>query len=400
MEDRSGGGKRPGVPGEITLREAVEENERRRLAPYAVRSAGSRGRRHAEASQPFRSAFQLDRDRIIHSTAFRRLEYKTQVFVNHEGDHYRTRLTHSLEVAQISRSVARLLGLNEDLIEAIALSHDLGHAPFGHAGESALDRLMAAHGGFNHNQHGLRVVDHLEVRYPAFRGLNLTWEVREAIVKHGREEIAGVPAAFMPAWQPSLEAQIADVADSIAYDNHDMDDGLRAGYLCREQLEELALWRRARELVHASYGSELAERIEVARTVSRLIHLEVTDLVESTARTLAACGVQSVEDVHTAGRCLARFSPDMERMQAEVKAFLYENLYRHYRAVAMAEKAKRFITALFEEYVRNPAQLPPEYRLMIPAEGTETVVCDYLAGMTDRFCQEEYSRLFQPFERM
>ena len=384
----------------LAARERLEREEESRLAPYGTPSAATRGRRHEEPRQQFRTAFQLDRDRIIHCTAFRRLEYKTQVFVNHEGDHYRTRLTHTLEVAQVSRSAARLLGLNEDLVEAIALSHDLGHAPFGHAGQDVLDELMAEHGGFNHNLHGLRVVDYLEVRYPSFRGLNLTWEVREAIAKHGREGPGGIPEEFVPEWQPSLEAQITDLADSIAYDNHDIDDGLRSGFITLEQLEKLALWRKAREEVRARYGSALEEKIEVARTISRLIHLEVTDLVEATAREIDAAGVKSWEDVRTAGRPLALFSPEMTAMRSEVKEFLFRNLYRHFRAVAMAEKAKRFLRALFREYVREPEQLPPEYREMIPVEGKECVVCDYCAGMTDRFCQEEYKRLFEPFEKM
>ncbi len=378
----------------------IESEERGRLAPYATLSAETRGRRYPEEDQPYRPAFQLDRDRIVHCTAFRRLEYKTQVFVNHEGDHYRTRLTHTLEVAQISRAIARLLRLNEDLVEAIALSHDLGHAPFGHAGQEALNELMAEHGGFNHNMHGLRVVDHLEVRYPGFRGLNLTWEVREAIVKHGRESFEEVPEEFLPQCFPSLEAQLTDIADSIAYDNHDIDDGLRSGFITLDQLEKLELWRRARSVVEARYGSGLSERVLVARTISRLIHEEVTDLVDNTVATLEAAGVHTLEDVRRAGRLLVGFSPEMEELREEVKKFLFQSLYRHHRAVAMAEKAKRFVRALFREYVRKPEQLPPEYYSMLEEEGVERIVCDYCAGMTDRFCQEEYNRLFQPFERM
>jgi len=384
----------------LTAREKLEREEESRLAPYGTPSAATRGRRHEEPRQEFRTAFQLDRDRIIHCTAFRRLEYKTQVFVNHEGDHYRTRLTHTLEVAQVARSAARLLGLNEDLVEAIALSHDLGHAPFGHAGQDVLDELMAEHGGFNHNLHGLRVVDYLEVRYPSFRGLNLTWEVREAIAKHGRKDPAGIPEEFVPRWQPSLEAQITDLADSIAYDNHDIDDGLRSGFISLPQLEKLALWRLAREEVRSHYGGVLEEKVEVARTISRLIHLEVTDLVRATRRAVREAGVESWEDVRTAGGPLAVFSPEMSAMRREIKEFLFGNLYRHFRAVAMAEKAKRFLRALFREYVREPEHLPPEYRELIPTEGKESVVCDYCAGMTDRFCQEEYKRLFEPFEKM
>ena len=243
----------------VLLREEAEAEERRRLAPYAVLSGTSRGRVFPEAEQSHRPAFQLDRDRIVHCAAFRRLEYKTQVFVNHEGDHFRTRLTHTLEVAQISRTVARLLGINEDLVEAIALSHDLGHPPFGHAGQDALDELMVNHGGFNHNVHGLRVADHLEVRYPEFSGLNLTWETREAIAKHGRAGLGEVPDEFLPHWLPPLEAQLADVADSVAYDNHDIDDGLRSGYIRCSQLEELSLWRLARGQVREDREAEWQE---------------------------------------------------------------------------------------------------------------------------------------------
>ncbi len=397
--DRSGP---PAVSG-INDREMIEKREKLFLAPYAVFSADTRGRKHGEKRRVYRSPFQLDRDRIVHSSAFRRLEYKTQVFVNHEGDHYRTRLTHTLEVAQISRAIARALGLNEDLVEAIALAHDLGHAPFGHAGQSALNELLASRGGFNHNLQSLRVVDVLELRYPGFGGLNLTWEVREGICKHGwpeREMKAGHAAEFDKALAPSLEAQLADHVDSIAYDNHDIDDGLRSGYITLDQLQKLGLWKKARAAVKETYGRRLTSRVEHARTISLLINMEVMDLIEATSKMLRKRGVTSLDDVRNAKTILVTFSPEMSALRNEVKDFLFHNLYRHYKAVRMAEKARRFIVRLFTEYERCPRQLPPEFHARLTHEDEYVVICDYIAGMTDRFCLEEYNRLFQPFARM
>ncbi|MGE3163329.1 MAG: deoxyguanosinetriphosphate triphosphohydrolase [Planctomycetota bacterium] len=373
------------------------------LAPYAMASRSSRGRIHAELEDGFRTAFQRDRDRIVHSTAFRRLEYKTQVFMNHEGDHYRTRLTHTLEVSQISRTIARSLELNEDLVEAIALSHDLGHAPFGHAGEEKLDELMAQWGGFDHNRHCLRVVDELEQRYPDFRGLNLSWEIRESIVKHAGPDRNPVYSAFEPGWQPLLEAQLADIGDSLAYDSHDIDDGLRSGYVTVNDLRSLQLWLTAEERVRQRWG-RLGGRELIARTVSSVIDAQVQDLISASRRRIAESGVASVADVRQ-WRCpLIAFSPAMQDMKGELQRFLRSRLYNDYRTRKMSEKGKRLIEAIFEEYRRDPRQLPPEYLQRIdvldgalPQREVSQVICDYVAGMTDRYCQQEYVRMFVPF---
>ena len=378
----------------------MHDREAELLAPYAMPSAASRGRRYDEPESVFRTRFQRDRDRIVHSTAFRRLEYKTQVFVNHEGDHYRTRLTHTLEVAQISRSIARVLGLNEDLVEAVALAHDLGHSPFGHAGEDALDEMMKDHGGFNHNAHGLRVVDQLEKRYAEFDGLNLSWEIRESIIKHGDHFADVLGAQWEPGSQPLLEAQLADEADSLAYSNHDIDDGLRAKFLTFDDLRDIELWSDAEEDVRRELGDGLDDRTVAARTVSHLIDLQIRDLVETTRDGLEEHDVRSVEDVRAHGGLLVGYSTDMKRKKDEMQAFLYRRLYRHYRTLRMQEKAKRFIREIFREYTRNPRQLAPAYLERSLTDGTHRVICDYIAGMTDRYCQDEYRRLFHPFERI
>lgn len=375
------------------------ERERLLLAPYAMSSEETRGRVHPEQEDGFRTAFQRDRDRIVHSTAFRRLEYKTQVFVNHEGDHYRTRLTHTLEVAQISRTIARALRLNEDLVEAIALSHDLGHAPFGHAGEDKLDELMEPWGGFNHNRHCLRVVDLLEQRYPTFAGLNLSWEIREAIVKHGGPEGNARYQEFEPGWRPLLEAQLVDIGDSLAYDSHDIDDGLRSGYLTVDDFSEIELWRRKLEDVRSRWG-DLNDKHLISRTVSAVIDAQVQDLISETRRRLNAGSFDSVAAIREAPEDLVSFSSEMQDMKQELQQFLRERLYRHYLTKKMSEKGKRFIEAIFLEYRREPGQLPNEYR---PKPGQESdahiceQICDYIAGMTDRYCQQEYMRLFVPF---
>lgn len=366
------------------------------LASYGMPSSRSRGRAHPEAPDALRTAFQRDRDRILHSTAFRRLEYKTQVFVNHEGDHYRTRLTHTLEVTQVSRTVARVLGLNEDLVEAIALSHDLGHPPFGHAGEEKLDELMRSDGGFNHNLHALRVVDQLEKRYPDFPGLNLSWEIREAMVKHygrfDREDLA----QFEPNARPLLEAQVADIGDSLAYDSHDLDDGLRSGILDVEALRGIDLWREAEESVVARWPS-IDQRRRIARTISTLISLQVNDLLEASRGRLERLRIASVADVRSAPEDPIGFSEGMRGRKQELQGFLREELYHHHRSRKISEKGKRFVEAIFLEYLREPSQLPRAHVLRIPAEGARRVICDYVAGMTDRFCLEEYRRLFVPF---
>lgn len=380
--------------------EAIHEREDATLAPYAMRSKDSRGRQYPEPGSPSRTIFQRDRDRIIHSTAFRRLEYKTQVFVNHEGDHYRTRLTHTLEVAQVARSIARALGLNEDLCEAISLSHDLGHPPFGHAGEDALDELMADHGGFNHNAHTLRVVDVLEKRYSEFEGLNLCWEIREAIIKHGDHFADTLADEFEPGLQPPLEAQLSDLADSLAYSSHDIDDGLRAKFISFEDLRKNSLWVEAEEEVLGQLGGGLDEKTLVARTVSCLINLQIQDLVETTFKGLKENGISSVDEVRSHQGLLAGFSAKMTVRRAELKEFLYSRVYRHYRTMKMQEKAKRFIREIFTEYARDPRQLPPDYARQKDDDDLHQVITDYIAGMTDRFCQDEYRRLFHPYERI
>jgi dGTPase len=375
-----------------------EEQERGLLAPYASSSVRSRGRVHKEAEHRFRTAFQRDRDRVIHSTAFRRLEYKTQVFVNHEGDHYRTRLTHSLEAAQIARTMSRYLRLNEDLTEAVTLAHDLGHTPFGHAGEDAMNALMADHGGFEHNLQSLRIVDHIEKRYPEFRGLNLTFEVREGIFKHSPRKDAG-PEEFRDGLNPSLEAQLVDLADEIAYINHDLEDGLTSRLLDVFVLEEVELWRQHFGEACRKYPKE-PEKIRIRVAIRGIIDHLTTDLITETARATESAGVATENDVRGHAGRLARFTPEAEDLKARLKRFLFQNLYRHYRVVRMAEKAKRVVRELFEAYVSNPRQLPPHIAARIEGDGLHRVICDYIAGMTDRFALDEHRKLFDPLERL
>jgi dGTPase len=369
------------------------------LAPYAMRSTASRGRVHAEDEHPFRLAFQRDRDRIIHSTAFRRLEYKTQVFVNHEGDYYRTRLTHTMEAAQITRTIAKSLRLNGDLAEAVALAHDLGHTPFGHAGERVLNDLMAPHGGFEHNAQSLRIVDELEERYPNFRGLNLTWEVREGIVKHTPPYDKPLATAFAPGQGPCLEAQLVDFTDEIAYNSHDIDDGLKSGLLTFEQLDAVAIWRESYGAVR-SQAPSATQRIWRYQALRRIIDRMVTDLSVTLEERLAAHSIRSLQDVRDFGRPMAGFSAAVDAQRLELKAFLMDNLYRHYRVMRMAEKAKRVMIELFQAYMSEPKQLPPHVlarqRL---GEPLPRVIADYIAGMTDRFALEEHRKLFDPFEK-
>lgn len=383
MEDRRGG-------------------ERSDLAPYATKSSESRGREHPEILKDGRPAFERDRDRVIHCAAFRRLEYKTQVFLNHEGDYYRTRLTHSLEVAQIARGLARRLRLNEELAEALALSHDLGHTPFGHTGEDVLNRLLADEGGFNHNLQGLRVVTKLEERYPDFPGLNLTWEVREGIVKHSSSWDVSETAAlgcYEPSLQPTLEAQLIDLADEIAYNNHDIDDGLEAGFVRLDELQEVAVWSDEWNVVQKKFPG-LSGRRAVYQTVSHLIGTMMADVVETTLEALQRAGVETVEDVRRAGERLARRSPQMEVRNRELKGFLYDRLYRHPKVETMRFKAERFLSELFKAYVESPGLLDAESRKKAEMEGVKRVVCDLIAGMTDRACLDEYRRLFDPYQKV
>ena len=385
------------------------------LAPYASRPDRSRGRLHREPESPSRSVFQRDRDRIIHSTAFRRLEYKTQVFVNHEGDHYRTRLTHSLEVAQIARSVSRALGLNEDLAEAVALAHDLGHTPFGHAGEEALDAQMAPFGGFEHNDQTLRALTRLERRYAEFDGLNLTWETLEGTVKHNGPLVGGARSKPVPAtiaayvkthdlelatW-PSAEAQVAAIADDIAYNNHDIDDGLRAELFSPADLDGVPLvgpvFREVRERYPGLDGPRL-----VHESIRRLIDRMAGDLIAETRRRAAEAKLRSAEDVRGLGAATVAFSEAMARHDKALKAFLFERMYRHYRVNRMSSKARRILQELFQLLLAEPQCLPTEWRQQTERPGaaaTARVVADYIAGMTDRFALDEHARLFDRYAK-
>ena len=380
-------------------RSEVAALEDQLLAPYATRNAASRGRVHPEDEHPFRMPFERDRDRIIHSTAFRRLEYKTQVFVNHEGDYYRTRLTHTMEAAQITRTIAKAVRLNVELAEAVALAHDLGHTPFGHAGERVLNGLMATHGGFEHNAQSLRIVEQLEERYPNFRGLNLSWEVREGIVKHSPPYDKPLAATFQPGEAPSLEAQIVDHADEIAYNSHDIDDGLKSGLLTLEQLASVRLWREIYADVAQEYPNA-GERIWRYQAIRRIIDLFVTDLITSLEQRLHGEHIETLKAARQFGRALAGFSPAVDEKRLELKAFLMENLYNHYRVVRMAVKAKKVMTELFETYMAEPKQLPPHTLGRHQRGGAlARVVADYIAGMTDRFALQEYQKLVDPFEK-
>ena len=365
------------------------------LAGYALKSASSQGRRYPEKEHEIRSAFQRDRDRIVHSTAFRRLEYKTQVFVNHEGDHYRTRLTHTLETSQIARTMARALGLNEDLVEAVSLAHDLGHGPFGHAGEWALGALMKDHGGFEHNVQTLRIVEVLEDSYADFPGLNLTFETREALKKHPERFYADRAKRFR-----SLEGELVDVADEIAYNNHDLDDGLRSELISEEQVEGLELWRDASRYIRRKYP-KLAGTKKKRLTIRLIINTLVMDLIKTTEKRIRSLGIETLEDLQKTQQPLVGLSPAGKRRIVEVKRFLNQNLYQHYRVVRMTDKAQRFLKALFEVYLEKPAQLPPEVLRRAKNEGgIQRAICDYLAGMTDRFALDEYKRFFEPYERV
>jgi dGTPase len=363
-----------------------------------MRSARSRGRRYPEEEHPLRTRYQRDRDRVIHSSSFRRLEYKTQVFVNHEGDNYRTRLTHTLEAAQIGRTVARALGLNEELAECLTLGHDLGHTPFGHSGERVMDELMREHGGFEHNRQTLRILEALEVRYPDFPGLNLTWEVREGVIKHRPEGDATAPGEYAPGECPTLEAQLVDFVDEIAYNNHDVDDGLTSGMFDLDQIRSVTLFAEAYDAVLAQGVAD--ERIVRHQAVRHIINRCTQDLIEQTLANLQAARVGSVGDVRAAGRRLVGYSPPMAGLVRELKEFLLRNMYRHYRVVRMGDKAGRLLRDLFQSYVAEPLQLPPRFQERITSDGLQRVVCDYIAGMTDRFAMDEHRKLFDPLVRV
>lgn len=407
----------------VATREERERHEREHLAPFAEKSADSRGRVVPTPPHPYRTEFQKDRDRIVHTTAFRRLQYKTQVFVNYEGDYYRTRLTHTGEAAQIARTIASALRVNEHLAEAITLAHDLGHSPFGHSGEVTLDRLMLERMGldpdddantglgFNHTLQSLRVLETLEKRWPEFDGMNLTWETREGIVKHATEYDAVHArwiAPYEPSLRPSLEAQIVNHADELTYSAHDLDDGLRSGMLALDmpELNELEIWRRA------SAGIEDADpELRRHRAIRKVIDLLISDLIYTSAENIAAADPRSADDVRRAPQPLMGLSDEVIAMQRELKDFLYTNLYRQWRVIRMFRKAEHVLTRLFEAFEQDFRQLPevtrarvkqvqPDARADAPLSlESYRVICDYLAGMTDRYALDEYKRLFDPFER-
>jgi dGTPase len=381
----------------LFTREQLEAIEDQALAPYGCRSRNSKGREYPDDEPDYRTAFQRDRDRILHTTAFRRLEYKTQVFINYEGDYYRTRLTHTLEVAQIGRTIARALGANEDLVEAICLAHDLGHPPFGHSGEAALHRLMVDYGGFDHNKQSLRIVTKLERRYPDFPGLNLTWEVREGIVKHESEYDVADASEYNPELRGHLEAQIANVADELAYTAHDLDDGLRSGMITPQMLSGITLWEILAESVgwHETVLDELTRH----RLIRRLIGIEVSDLVYTTDQRLRESNVKSVEELQRLPYNVIGFSEDLHRRNRQLKDFLYTHLYRHHRVMRMAVKAERILQDLFNAYRAEPSMLPRHIQEMIDERGLERTICDYLAGMTDRYAIEEHEKLFDPITK-
>ncbi len=371
------------------------------LSLYAASESNSKGRLHKESKPGFRSEFQRDRDRIVHSAAFRRLEYKTQVFVNHEGDMFRTRLTHSIEVAQIGRSIARALNINEDLTEAICLAHDLGHTPFGHAGQDALNQCMKDHGGFEHNLQSLRVVDVLEEKYAEFPGLNLTFETREGILKHcskkNARELGELGERFLEGTQPSLEAQIANIADEIAYNNHDIDDGLRAGLLDISMLKQCELFDTQYQMVTDKW-SELSKRQLTHEVIRRMINLLVSDLINTTQQNIQAISPNSIDDVRLHGTKLVTLSDETKKLNIQLKQFLRKNMYQHYLVNRMTHKAQKIITTLFNVFDTDVSLLPNELQAYIKTNEADKykTIADYIAGMTDRYAIAEYERIENP----
>ena len=376
-------------------RQELEEIENRSLAPYGVRSKDSKGRAYPDTEPDYRTAFQRDRDRVLHTTAFRRLEYKTQVFINFEGDYFRTRLTHTLEVAQVGRTFARALGANEDLVEAICLAHDLGHSPFGHAGESTLRKLMNDFGRFDHNKQSLRIVTELEQRYPEFSGLNLTWETREGMVKHESEYDLSDAQAFNPELRGNLETQICNVADELAYTTHDLDDGLRSGMITPQMLDGIALWEILTK--SSNWRGPHLEDMERHCMIRKLVGLLVTDMIQSTDTRLKESAAHSALDIQRLPYNIIGYSEDMQRHNREIKDFLFSKLYRHFRVVRMQVKAEKIITDLFTTYLSEPLVLPDHVQQWIQMRGLERTICDYIAGMTDRYAIEEHARLHDPY---
>jgi dGTPase len=378
----------------IYSREKLERLEDLNLAPYGIRSKDSKGREYPEQERGYRTIFQRDRDRVLHTTAFRRLKHKTQVFIVTEGDYYRTRLTHTLEVSQIGRTLARALGANEDLVESICLAHDLGHPPFGHAGELALSKLMDEHGGFDHNKQSFRIVTKLAHRYPNFPGLNLSWEVREGIVKHETEYDISDASEFEPEKRGHLEAQIANIADELAYTAHDLDDGLRSQMITPDQLEGIALWQR----LCASIGWDDGPLNEMLRhrLIRRLIGMEVSNVIEMTSQSLDDSGINSVVELQLLPHNVVCFSSELSDMNRQLKDFLYQCLYRHPRVFRMQIKAESILAALFDSYAQYPEILPQDVQQKIQEGDFHRRVCDYIAGMTDHFAMHEHSKLFDP----
>jgi dGTPase len=376
-------------------RSELEEIEDRSLAPYAVRSRDTRGRAYLDNEPDYRTAFQRDRDRVLYTTAFRRLEYKTQVFFNYEGDYFRTRLTHTLEVAQIGRTLARALGANEDLVEVICLAHDLGHSPFGHAGESALNRLMKDHGGFDHNRQSLRIVTELEERYPEFPGLNLSWEVREGIVKHESEYDIADAGEYDPELRGNIETQICNIADELAYTTHDLDDGLRSGMINPDMLKGIAWWQILIETYR--WRGPLLSDMDRHRMIRTLVELLITAMIEATDAHLKENRIRTVLDIQKLDHNVVGYDELAQRRNRELKDFLFHKLYRHYRVMRMQVKAERIVSDLFRAYQEEPMILPGHIQVRIDARGLERTICDYIAGMTDRFAIEEHERLYDPF---
>ncbi|MBN1213428.1 MAG: deoxyguanosinetriphosphate triphosphohydrolase [candidate division Zixibacteria bacterium] len=376
----------------LNKRGDIEKREEETLAGYAALSSRTRGRVYPQNEHPLRTAFQRDRDRIVHSAAFRRMEYKTQVFLPHEGDHFRTRLTHTIEVAQISRTMARSLRLNEDLTEAIALVHDVGHTPFGHIGEDVLNELLKNSGGFNHNRQSLRVVDILEQRYPEHPGLNLTYEVREGIVKHETSVVIKHPD-FDPDKKPTLEASIVDIADEIAYNGHDIDDGINSGIIGLDELKELSVWSRAERNGLDNIVRHLDGDRKRYALVRYLVNLMTTDALGETERRIENFGISDIESLRNASEKICRYSPELEPKVAELKKFLKEKLYRHIRLMGMHDRTKAIIETLFEEFKKEPSLMPPRFQEMLMTERADIVIADYIAGMTDRYAERQYEKL-------
>ena len=377
-------------------RQELEQLERNSLAPYAQFSADSRGRKYKESPPEWRTEYQRDRDRVIHSRAFRRLEYKTQVFLNGSGDHLRTRLTHTMEVAAITRNIARALRLNEDLAETIALAHDLGHSPFGHKGEMVLNRLMKKHGGFEHNRHSLRIVEELEQKYPRFPGLNLSWEAREGLVKHFTAYDHPSKRRDFDAKSSSLEAQVANLADEITYYSHDLDDGLDSGLLSEKNLcRDVRIWNQANRTIVKEYG-KLSDECRRYFIIRCIIDMQVRDVVETTEKHIARAGVKSADEVRLQSRPLVQYSPARRDLNLELREYLYQNLYYHPVVHGPNMRAVRMLEDLFKYYLENLSQVGEQARKRARKVGRERAVCDYLAGMTDRYCMLEHERIFGP----